>query len=103
MVVLQKVNQLTNAGFIASVSGGFLEWRPLFETFSAKRLRESSKKAFAAKWTAVATNGLQGFEAIRTDWQERAGGEWKFAETAIGGKQQGYYAVEGSARDATYC
>jgi hypothetical protein len=102
VVVLQKVDQLANAALVATIGRRFLEWRTFCEALPAKRLRESGKEAFAAKKAAITTDWFKGFETLRTDREERAGGERKFAKTTIGREQQGYYAVERRARNAPY-
>jgi hypothetical protein len=102
VVVLKKVDQLANAAFVASVGRSLFEWRTLGEALAAERLRESGKEALAAKQAAVTTDWFKGFETLRTDREQRAGSEGKFAKTAIGGEQQGYHAVKGSVRNATY-
>ena len=102
MVVLQKMDQLANSALVAAIGGRLLERRTFRQTLTAERLCESGKEALTAKQAALTTEGFKGFETLRTDREQRMGGERKFAKAAIGGKQQRYYAIKRSARNATY-
>src|SRR3954468_20769556 len=65
-------------------------------------MRESGKQAFAAQQAAFTADRFKGCETLRTNGEQRAGGERKFAKAAVRREKQGNQAVERSARDATY-